>query len=168
MKHICYPGCEWWRVERADFSLPKRENTHPHLKHLTNLVFEHFPPLHEIRLKWGLLSNTEGWVHRLTRRILICQNMLCDDKCSLYKMLALINLGKRESVYSSPAGTEWWFVGSLHERSESGSLTGKHWGCLCEGRIPWATSFLGWFPFGLVVGVASRSQLVQADRLKPG
>lgn len=99
-----------------------------------------------------------------TWRILTSQKMLWADKYNSYKMLALIIFGTWQSVYSSP---EWWFAGSLLGKDLSGSFTGKHWDCLCESRILWAISFLVWFHFGLLVGIASRSPLVQADRNKP-
>ena len=147
MKHICSLGCEWWRTERTGLSPPKKEakSIHPHLKHLTTLVFNYFLEFLEISLKWECLSNTEGWVYRLTRKGRGGSSfvkMLWDDKCNPYKMLNLINLGKWELVYSSPAGAEWWFAELLRKRTESGSLTGKHWGCFCEDRIPLAPWFL--------------------------
>lgn len=76
----------------------KRQRTLIHMvKQLAASVSNHIPAFLEIMLIWGLPSNTEGWVCRLTKEW-TSQNILWNDKCTPYKMLALINLGKQGSV----------------------------------------------------------------------
>lgn len=161
-KYVWYSGHEWWSTKGLIFSTKMRQGTLTHIINQScNLSFSTFYSISwtdanigasQQHSRLGMPTNKQK-----TWKILTSQEMLWDDKCNSYKMLALIIFGTRQSVYSSP---EWWFAGSLLGKDLSGSFTGKQWDCLCESRILWPISFLVWFPFGLVVGTVSRSPLV--------